>query len=218
MKPYMINGWRVIAVAVAIGLVVLRASWAQERNERPTYGERPSAAAIAEYPHIKAMKFLEDPNSMTAIRNAAEELNDAEDDDAKGKAEERLRELLSNYFEDDMARRQTELEDIEKRLSKLREQLDRRRTKKQDIIDLQVKVLINEAEGLGFFNNTTQSSFLFTPPGNPFKITGPTFHLPPTHPRVAVPGAAPTPPATPARAAAPTPTSTPRPSALDVPR
>ena len=46
--------------------------------------------------------------------------------------------------------RRQELADIEARLAKLRTQLDRRREKKDDIVDLQYQVAINEAEGLGF--------------------------------------------------------------------
>jgi hypothetical protein len=49
-----------------------------------------------------------------------------------------------------MAVRKKELADIESRLEKLRAQLERRRAKKDEIVDLQVKVAINEAEGLGF--------------------------------------------------------------------
>ena len=36
-------------------------------------------------------------------------------------------------------------------MQKLRAQLDRRREKKQEIIELQLKLAVNEADGLGFF-------------------------------------------------------------------
>ena len=52
-----------------------------------------------------------------------------------------------------MVQREQELKQIEERLTKLRELLDRRRTKKQEIIDLQTKVALNEADGLGFYEN-----------------------------------------------------------------
>jgi hypothetical protein len=47
------------------------------------------------------------------------------------------------------------LEGIAARLQKLQAQLDRRREKKQEIIDLQVKLAVNEAEGLGFFSQSS---------------------------------------------------------------
>jgi hypothetical protein len=53
-----------------------------------------------------------------------------------------------------MAQRKKELEQLEKRLANLREQLDRRKTKKSEIVDLQMKVLLNEADGLGFFSSS----------------------------------------------------------------
>ena len=51
-----------------------------------------------------------------------------------------------------MVRRGQELAQIEERLTKLRELLDRRRTKKQEILELQAKVALNEADGLGFYD------------------------------------------------------------------
>ena len=87
------------------------------------------------------------------IRKAAEELSQAEDDDAKAEAEEKLNELLDSYFEEDMEHREQELADVEARVKKLRELMERRREKKQDIIALQMQVLVNEADGLGFFGH-----------------------------------------------------------------
>jgi hypothetical protein len=88
----------------------------------------------------------------SAIRKAAEAVRDAKGDDAKSAAQKKLTELLSNCYDDDMVQREQELKQIEERLTKLRELLDRRRTKKQEIIDLQTKVALNEAEGLGFYD------------------------------------------------------------------
>lgn len=104
-------------------------------------------------------------NGMTAkIRKAAEELRDAKGDDAHEKANSKLRDLLDQYFEEDMTRRQKELESIEARLQKLHAQLDRRRAKKQEIIDLQVKMSENEADGLGFYSQPEGGTFnVFAP-------------------------------------------------------
>jgi hypothetical protein len=104
-----------------------------------------------------------DPNA-AKIRKAAEELRDAKDDDAKTKATADLRDLLGTYFEEDMVHRQKELEGVEARLQKLHAQLERRRAKKQDIIDLQVKMSVNDADGLGFYSQ---------PEGGAFNIVAP---------------------------------------------
>jgi hypothetical protein len=92
-------------------------------------------------------------NVTSAIRKAAEAVRDAKGDEAKSDAEKKLAELLSKSYDDDMVQREHELKQIEERLTKLRGLLDRRRTKKQEIIDLQTKVALNEAEGLGFYDN-----------------------------------------------------------------
>jgi hypothetical protein len=92
------------------------------------------------------------------FRQAAAALRDAKDDAAKAAAQTQLTELLNNYFEEDMRRREEELAKIETRLKSLREQAARRREKKSEIVELQIKVLLNEAEGLGFFSEAAEQA------------------------------------------------------------
>jgi len=97
-----------------------------------------------------------------------------------------------------MVHRQHELEQIEQRLTKLRDLLERRRTKKQEIIELQTKVALNEAEGLGFYDNERpgKPSPLGLPPFSPVPgtvtivpgaepATAPTAPKPPKAPKAA---------------------------------
>ena len=135
--------------------------------------------------------------SMAAIRKAAEELRDAEGDDARADAEAKLRGLLEDYFDEDMERRASDLQEIEKRVSKLRAQLERRGDHKPEIIDLQIKVLVNEAEGLGFFSEMESTGFIFAPSGERWRITAPNFELP-VPVTLPAPAVAPVPPASPA--------------------
>ncbi|MEX2092945.1 MAG: hypothetical protein WD971_09730 [Pirellulales bacterium] len=90
------------------------------------------------------------PRHLTQIQEAAEKLRDAKDESDKAAATKELTAVVDKFFKEDMRVREQELADIAARLDKLRVQLDRRRAKKQDIVDLQIKVAINEAEGLGF--------------------------------------------------------------------
>jgi hypothetical protein len=92
-------------------------------------------------------------NPAGSIRTAAEAVRDAKGDEAKDDAKKALSNLLGKYFDEDTKRRQEELTQIEERLAKLRELLERRRAKKQDILELQMKVALNEAEGLGFYDS-----------------------------------------------------------------
>ena len=86
------------------------------------------------------------------IEQAANRVRDAEGAEAKSEARKQLRKLLDNYFEDDMQRRAEELARIEERVKKLHALLERREDRKGEIIDLQMKVALNEADGLGFFS------------------------------------------------------------------
>lgn len=86
------------------------------------------------------------------IRDATRKLRAADDDSRRTEVIDDLEALLHQFFDRDMERRQGELTKIEQRLEKLRAQLDRRREKKQEIVDLQLKVILNEADGLGFYN------------------------------------------------------------------
>jgi hypothetical protein len=143
---------------------------------------------------------------MSAMLEAAAELRDSKSVKEKSEAEVRLRELLNKYFEDDMKRRQEELKDMEARLRKLHEQLQRREQKMEEIVDLQMKVLVNQADGLGFFNDSEANRFIFSVEGqapSPFKIIGPPAEVPIPPAAFAVP--APNLPAQPAPAAAPAP-------------
>jgi hypothetical protein len=98
------------------------------------------------------------------IRDAAARVNDATDDADRQAAATELTSLLDKYFEEDMQSRAKELEDIQKRLANLQAQLDHRRAKKQEIIDLQTKVALNEADGLGFYSERKGQLFNFSMP------------------------------------------------------
>jgi hypothetical protein len=105
------------------------------------------------------------PDKMHAIREAATALNEAEGDNARADAKAKLTELLDEYFEADMERREKELAEVEERVTKLRSTLQRRREKKRDILDLYIQVSLNEADGLGLFDGSA-----FGAPGTPFGL------------------------------------------------
>jgi hypothetical protein len=98
------------------------------------------------------------------ISEAAHAVRDAKDEEARKKATERLSSALDEYFEENMKDRGKELDDIRARLAKLEAQLERRRSKKDEIIDLQMKVALNEADGLGFYSGPQDKTFNFPLP------------------------------------------------------
>jgi hypothetical protein len=106
--------------------------------------------------HVERPMGKADPAIAAQIRSAAEAVRDAKNDEDKEAAQTKLTDLLGKYFDDDMSQREKELTKIEERLTKLRELLERRREKKEEILDLQAKVALNEALGLGFYNTEPQ--------------------------------------------------------------
>ena len=78
------------------------------------------------------------------------ELRAAEDDATKEDLTKKLEAAIVKNFDEDMTSRETDLTQLEERLTKLRAQLDRRRKAKAEIIQLHLKVIVNEADGLGF--------------------------------------------------------------------
>ena len=85
-----------------------------------------------------------------AFQEAMQALKDAKDDGAKKKASDAIRLELQRQWERDTVQREQELATVEERVKSLREQLDKRKAKWEDIISLRLKTIINNAEGLGF--------------------------------------------------------------------
>jgi hypothetical protein len=81
-------------------------------------------------------------------------LREAQTDEQKAAIKRELSAVLEGYFDQDMQRRLAELAGIEARVKRLREQCDQRQQAKEEILKLQMKVLENEAAGLGFFGSS----------------------------------------------------------------
>jgi murein L,D-transpeptidase YcbB/YkuD len=117
--------------------------------------------------HIENRNFnwTGQPSQLEELREAAEKYRDADGEAQKAEQLRRLHDIAAESFEKGMKAREKELADVEARVQKLRTQLERRRAKKEEIIDLQVKVAINEAEGLGFTSQAPPHMWLdFTAP------------------------------------------------------
>lgn len=84
------------------------------------------------------------------LQKAVKALRAAKDDAAKSKAKANVTKLLGTVFDADLKSREMQIADIEARVKELKSILDKRRTARDRVIDLQIKVLLNEADGLGF--------------------------------------------------------------------
>ena len=74
----------------------------------------------------------------------------AKDDAARKKALNKLSEVVSLIFDEDLKRRESEVNGIRQRVSRLNALIAMRKESKDRIVDLQLKIQLNEVEGLGF--------------------------------------------------------------------
>ncbi len=98
------------------------------------------------------------------LRAAQQDLAKAEGDEAKKAAEEKLRDALDVYFDRDLEKRRAELEAIRQRVEEMEAQLERRVSSKKKIIDLRLQVILNDAAGLGWSDNSVRGN------GTPYRL------------------------------------------------
>lgn len=90
-------------------------------------------------------------DALVRIRRARQALAQSKDGDSEKKSIEELKTALGEYFDSDMNVRRSELDALKRELSELEEKLTERANAKDEIIELQRKMIVNEANGLGFF-------------------------------------------------------------------
>ena len=104
-------------------------------------------------PDVHAVILLYAKYELDKLRTrlrAAKSVSDSKTLDAE---KQNIDRVLTYYFITDMKSRVAELDKIKTRVSALLAQLDRRMKAKDAVIELQRKVLLGEAEGLGFFTD-----------------------------------------------------------------
>ncbi len=87
---------------------------------------------------------------LEALHQAIGKLKSAKNDTDKAALTKQISQLLDKSFERDMQRREKQISDVETRVKKLRDQIEKRKKAKDDIISLRLKTIVNEADGLGF--------------------------------------------------------------------
>ena len=181
-----------VAVLSALALTLVETSWAQPLPGAPGgpdfgFPIEPATAPGFQLGNPNILQPLPEASAGGEIGRLVGELREA-DDSKKAELTKQLESAVAKQFDRDMENRETELTKLEERLSKLRAQLDRRRKAKTDIIQLQVKVLANEAEGLGFTGQPLQPAGLprattrngqYAPISTPVPAIPPPAQLPP---------------------------------------
>jgi hypothetical protein len=92
----------------------------------------------------------EEIHEFKALGQAVEKLKSAKNDAEKTSATNEISQVLEKWFKRDLERRESQVSEIETRVKKLRDQIEKRKKAKDEIINLRVKTIVNEADGLGF--------------------------------------------------------------------
>lgn len=102
------------------------------------------------------------------IQEAIKSLKDSSEPEAQKTATDTIQQQLSEQFDLDLKQREKELADVEAKVKSLREQLDKRKAAREDIISLRLKTITNDAAGLGFpgGSGASEPSEDLLPPSN----------------------------------------------------
>lgn len=92
----------------------------------------------------------EEQAAFLAYREARQALKDATNETERKTASEAIRLHLDKQFERDLVQREEDLFAVEERVKMLRQQFDRRKQSKDEIVTLRLKTILNNADGLGF--------------------------------------------------------------------
>ena len=93
-----------------------------------------------------------------ALRDVTKKLKLMKGEYDREDAEALLRPALESYFAADLNGREQEINGIQKRIDSLEKLIEQRREARDQVISLQVEVLKNDAEGLGFFSTSSGGS------------------------------------------------------------
>lgn len=127
---------------------------------------------------------IENAELATAYRQAYQAYQAAADDAAKGKASAELKANLEKQYDLFVEGQSKQVEELEARLAKLKEQLDKRRAAKERVVELKLQLVLSQADGLGFPESSSANQLIPFPPSSaPTYIfdpnaTNPDFGLP----------------------------------------
>jgi len=136
---------RNVLIGLCLTLSVLAAVVAAQQTPPPTtapnprFSKGPSGGQAEPRP-------VEDPRVEGLLRRWVAE----EQEEAKDAVENELRDVLRESFEERLAAHTREIEQLEETVRQLREQLQRRTEKQDEIIQFRLQQLLREAEGLGW--------------------------------------------------------------------
>jgi hypothetical protein len=136
-----------------------------------TWGEHGHHGMVRRaFPHPMGREEMQE---FEAFHRAVGKLKSAKNDADKTSATTELSKMLEKSFQRDLERREHEIAHVEARVKKLRDQIEKRKKSKEDIISLRLKTIVNEADGLGFPGGFGPEAESFSPRPRAFRVPGP---------------------------------------------
>ncbi|MEQ1827418.1 MAG: hypothetical protein ABL921_15780 [Pirellula sp.] len=124
-----------------------------DASQKPTSGtllRDPSYSTVGDELTLTYRTSPPDPRkvALKKIEEAKAKLASGEDSSV---IQQQLREALAQYFIADMRHRVRELDDIKAKIAESEAKLQKRLESQQESVDLQLKIMLREANGQGFF-------------------------------------------------------------------
>ncbi|TWT90871.1 hypothetical protein Mal64_12690 [Pseudobythopirellula maris] len=148
-----------VAVFVVVGTLLVKGATAQNPvwNTPPGRYTTQYATPYGAFPQMAPSKeFVE---SQKRVDKARQLYADADNDEKKQEAQGKLRKALQDQFTLDIESRRAEFDKIKKRVDQLEERLETRVRKRDELVELQLSLIKNNADGLGWGNGYSSSPY-----------------------------------------------------------
>lgn len=142
---------------LAIGATVALLGVFMGAGEIATADPSPAVRDIRFYlgiePRSRARQDVTLEQARRMISDAYQKLKLASTNEDKDEATRELEQVLAIYFDKDMELREGTIADLRKRAADMERRLKRRSAARSEIIEVQLRMLVKEADGLGFFRD-----------------------------------------------------------------
>lgn len=96
------------------------------------------------------LRRIQPASTQNALKAMLKKLSSTDDANEKSKLEQEIKQLLNGQYDKKMDAYEKHLTELEGKLEKMRSQLQKRRDAKSDMVGLRMKVLMAEADDLGW--------------------------------------------------------------------